>query len=142
MPFRKPYFASKKLAGKIAKLNELKKKQKEEGPQVPPAVNNYHANKKSTVGKSVNVPFIKVEVEGAPKQVNNLKVGAPNVAKSLNVYPVEDVPRRNVEENIPTVNAVSSKIKVHKPVAAEGAQTFFPVAKQIKKRRSRKKKDT
>lgn len=86
----------------------------------------------------------------APALVDNFKVGAPRVARSLNIQPIEDVKQRKIspDEGKPVVNANTDVKKfIHPPKAMDKHPLNQPEAgvinpKNIKSRRKSNVKQT
>ena len=146
MPFRNPFFFSRRALGRIDKIRELQQKEAVEGPTPPARVNNYHSTQKLTVGqtKNIHTPVAELTQTDGPAEVSNFEVNKPTVATSLNQYPVDSVKRREIQDVTPAVNGKAAPHLVHKPKSTDAAQDFFPVVKKTEKkpaakRRTRKK---
>ena len=146
MPFKNPFYFSKRALDKIGRVREQQTKELHDGPNQPPKVNNFKTNNKSIVGKSLNVytPIDEKQTDGekAP-HINNFEVNKPVVAKSLNEQPAQTIKKRDVQDVIPAVNGKAAPQLVHKPALKNRRQDFFPVVEQgkktNKKRRTTKK---
>lgn len=125
MPYRNPFY-SKRAVEKMKKI----KQQNDSEPQEPPTVNNFHANKKLTVGTSKN------EHRLHDKRYDN----KPVAAKSLNQYPAPTIKDRNVEDVEPTVNAKPGKKLTGKTGSASKQADFVPEITSPTKSSSKKKK--
>jgi hypothetical protein len=149
MPFKNPFFFSKRAISKLDKIREQQKKEFEHGPQAPASVNNAHTITKLTVGQSKNVHTRIADpdpsAKNLPEKINNFEVNKPVAAKSLNQYPAETIMPREVQEVIPAVNGKAAPQHVHKTVKKDSASEDFPVIEKKKdtkkpRRRSTKKK--
>ena len=136
MPFRNPFFFSKRITEKFDKARELEAKELKDGASGPAKVNNFKTSNKLTVAKSRNVhnPIAKDTGPGTKaKKVNNAEVNKPVVATSLNEYPAQIIKRRDIQEIVPAVNGKAAPHLVHKTKNKDNHQDFFPVANKNEK---------
>ena len=129
MPYRNPFFFSKRALAKIDKIREQTRDELKNGPTAPIKVNTFKTNNKLTVGKSMNVHLpIKKSLENKPV-----------VAKSLNQYPAETIKPRDIQEVIPAVNGKAAPSLVRPTPKKTPQQDFFPVVEKVKKATKKKR---
>lgn len=140
MPFRNPFFFSKKAVEKFKRIREKAEDELENGPSLPPKVNNYHTAQKATYGSSKNVHTpVKEAVAGQPATISNFEVNKPTMAKSLNQQPVDSVKRREIQEVVPAVNGKAAPELVGKPKKPEPVDSDPPVLKKTEKKSAPKR---
>ena len=139
MPFKNPFFFSKRAVKRIDKIKEQNKKESDSGPRAPVSVNNFTTSNKTTIGESKNV-YTPKAVDGGPgektKEVNNFEVNKPMMATSLNEYPAPTIRTRDIQDIIPAVNGKAAPQLVHKPEQVNRGQDYFPVVERSKKKKT------
>lgn len=141
MPYRNPFFFSKRGLQRIDKIREQQEREAELGPDGPAKVNNYKTANTLTVAKSLNV-HPELVAEPQVKDVHEVESNKPTVAKSINIQPAETIPERDVEELIPAVNGKAAPQLVGKK-PSQPQEAFVPVIEKTeKKARTRRKRKT
>lgn len=128
MPFKNPFFYSKKAEEKHKKLKELEKR----GPLLPPKVNNLKTSK-STFGSSKNT----YDLYGTSKKDINFETNKPLAIKPL----TDKSPIKNKVEVSEDGYAVNGKIvESVKSTPSEPVEDYPVIRKTIKSKKKRSKK--